>query len=77
MEENKDEIFREKNLERINSPEELKDYIHVTSPSLWFVIATIVIILIGFIIWGIFGKVEIHNADGSTENVHPITFVIG
>ena len=70
-------IFREKSLERVNSPDELKDHIHVTSPSLWFVIITIVILLLGFIAWGIFGTIETHNLDGSIEMVHPISFILG
>ena len=72
-----DSIFREESLERVNSPDELKDHIHVTSPSLWFVITAIIILLLGFLAWGIFGTVEVHNLDGSIDIVHPISFVLG
>ncbi len=71
-----DNIFREKSLERVNAPEELNDYIHVTTPALWFVVSALLIIIAGFLIWGIFFSVEIHNEDGTTEEVHPITFVL-
>ena len=71
-----DNIFREKSLERVNAPEELNDYIHVTTPALWLVVSPLLIIIAGFLIWGIFFSVEIHNEDGTTEEIHPITFVL-
>ena len=71
-----DEIFREKSLERVNAPEELNDYIHVTTPAVWFVIASLLVILAGFLVWGIFFNVTVHNEDGTTEEVHPISFIL-
>jgi hypothetical protein len=71
-----DNIFREQSRERVNAPEELNDYIHITTPALWFVVSALLIIIAGFLIWGIFFSVEIHNEDGTTEEVHPITFVL-
>ena len=71
-----DKIFREKSLERVNAPEELNDYIHVTTPALWFVMVALIITLIGFLAWGILSTVEVHNADGTTEKVHPISFIV-
>ena len=35
-------IFREKSLKRITSPEELSDYLRVTSPSVWLVLAAVI-----------------------------------
>ena len=35
MAENKNKLFREKNLEQIESPESLNDYLQVTSPGIW------------------------------------------
>ena len=77
MAENNEErsIFREKSIKKVTSPEELNDYIHVTSPSVWIVLAAIVLLLAGMIVWSIFGKVKKQNADGSTEDVHPIVYV--
>ena len=77
MSENKGEksIFREKSLKKVTSPEELNDYIHVTSPSVWIVLTAIVVLLVGMIVWGIFGKVKKQNVNGTTENVHPIVYV--
>lgn len=51
-------IFRKESLERVNSPDELNDYIRVTGPRAWMVLSAIVILLSGFIVWGSFGWVE-------------------
>ena len=69
------EVFRKKSLDRISSPEALNDYIHVTSPSVWLVLIAIVVLLLGMLAWSVLGTVEKENADGSTQTVHPITFV--
>ena len=71
-----DELFREKSVERISSPEDLNDYIRVTTPSVWIVLAAILILLIGMLAWSVFGTVEVRTENGSVENVHPISFVI-
>ena len=44
-------LFRQKSLERISSPEELHDYMRVTSPRLWMILSAVVILLAGFIIY--------------------------
>ena len=57
-EEGKTGLFREKSLEAIESPESLNDYLRVTSPGVWLVLATVVVLLAGFIVWGIFGRIN-------------------
>lgn len=54
----KNNIFREKSMERINSPEQLTDYIRVSNPGLWLLLAAIIILLSGVCVWGIFGKID-------------------
>ena len=44
-------LFRKKSMERISSPEELHDYMRVTSPRLWMILGAIVALLVGFIIY--------------------------
>ena len=68
-------IFREKSMKRVSSPEELNDYIHVTSPSVWLILIAVVLLLAGMLAWSIFGTVEKNTADGQVEEVHPIEFV--
>ena len=58
MEEKKFILFREKSIELIESPEALNDYLQVTSPGVWIVLASIVFLLIGACIWGVFGHID-------------------
>lgn len=44
-------LFRKKSLERISSPEELHDYMQVTSPRLWMLLSAIAALLVGFIVY--------------------------
>ena len=69
-------IFRKKSLDKINGPEEMRDYVRVTTPSVWIVLAAILLLVIGVLGWCIFGTVAVHNEDGSVTEVSPISFVI-
>ena len=69
------DLFRKKSLERLEAPEELNDYIRVTTPSVWMVLLAAFILIAGMLVWSIFGTVSMENDDGTTEYVHPITFV--
>ena len=51
-------IFREKIMERVSSPEQLEDYIGVTSPGMWMVMGAVVLLLAGVCVWGIFGRLD-------------------
>lgn len=51
-------IFREKSLQRVSSPEQLNEYIRVTNPGIWLTLASAVVLLIGFVVWGVVGTLE-------------------
>ena len=51
-------IFRQKSLDRISSPEQLNDYIRVSTPSVWMVLIAIVVLLAGVCVWGVFGHMD-------------------
>ena len=51
-------LFREKSLEAVESPESLNDYLRVTSPGVWLVLAAVIALLVGAILWGIFGSID-------------------
>ncbi|MCR5090461.1 MAG: hypothetical protein K6C08_13235 [Oscillospiraceae bacterium] len=70
------DIYREKSINRMNQPEDLNDYIRVTTPSVWVVLIAVALILVAILGWMIFGTVEEHNEDGSVAETHPITYVI-
>lgn len=52
------EIFRKKSLEKVQSPENLNDYIRVSNPGVWLLLVSIIILLAGVCVWGIFGHVD-------------------
>ena len=68
-------IFREKSIKRVSSPEQMNDYIKVTTPSVWLVLIATVILIVGILIWGIFGRIEVETENG-TEMVAPISYLI-
>ncbi len=51
-------LFREKSLEAIESPESLNDYLRVTSPGVWLILAAVITLLVGTILWGVFGHIR-------------------
>ena len=44
--------FRQKSVDRVSSPEQLNDYLHVTTPAVWVVLAAVCLLLLGLLIWG-------------------------
>lgn len=53
-----DNIFREKSLKKISSPEDLNEYVKVANPGVWVLLISVIILLLGFIAWGYFGKID-------------------
>ena len=51
-------IFRKKVVDSIESPEEMHDYLQVTSSGIWLFLGAVTLLLIGVIIWGIFGRIN-------------------
>lgn len=51
-------LFREKSIKRISSPEQLNDYIKVANPGVWVSIIAVIILMIGSFIWSFFFSVE-------------------
>lgn len=53
-----EQLFRKSSIARVSSPEQLNDYIRVTNPGVWLVLAAVVVLLIGACVWGIFGHLD-------------------
>ncbi len=43
---------------KVDSPEQLNEYIRLSNPGVWILVLAIVVLLAGFCIWGIFGKID-------------------
>ena len=54
----KENVFRQKALERIASPEQLSSYLKVTSFSIWATLAAVILLLAGLFVWGSIGSLE-------------------
>ena len=52
------QLFRKKNVERISSPEQLQDYMRVTNPGIWMVLAAVIVLLAGLLVASTLVKVE-------------------
>lgn len=54
----KEELFRKKSLDKIKTPESLNDYVQVSNPGVWLLLAAVVLLLVGAFLWGTYGYVE-------------------
>ena len=57
-----DSLFRKNSMESLTSPEQLTDYLHVTTPTVWVVMAAIILLLVGMLIWGSTAYIESYAA---------------
>lgn len=48
-------FFRKKAMDKISSPEQLTDYLKVTSPSIWLVLSVVVLMFAAFLVWASVG----------------------
>ena len=50
--------MEDKKFKKVNSPEQLNQYIRLSNPGVWILLLAIVILLVGVCIWGYFGKID-------------------
>lgn len=55
---NDNQVFRQKSMDRVSSPEALNDIIKVANPGVWILITAIIVLLVGALCWGILGRLE-------------------
>ena len=64
---------------RISSPEQVDDYIRVTTPGMWLLVVAMVVLLCAGVIWAYASRVEIEttkaNGQVQTEHVAPASFL--
>lgn len=71
--EKKRSIFNQESLDRVTSPEKLDDYIRISSPGIWIMIAALFLVVLSVIVWGVTGSlpktVTVKGVvDGSNDN---------
>ena len=52
------QLFRKKSIDRVSSPEQLNEYIRVSNPGVWMLLAAIAILLLGVCVWGVMGRLD-------------------
>jgi len=51
-------LYRKESMERIQSPEQLNDYLRITNPTIWVVLAAVILLLAGLLVWSAFASIE-------------------
>ena len=54
----KSKAYRQKSIDRISSPDQLQDYMRVTNPGVWMVLAAVIVLLAGIFVVTVFGRLE-------------------
>lgn len=66
---------KEKNV-RVNSPEQLNDYIRTSNPRAWLVVIAAIILLVSVLIWGIFGVLDTSvTAGGAAQGDRAVCYL--
>ena len=52
------DLYREKVLKKISTPEQLTDCLRVTNPSVWIILAAVVLLLAGLLVWASVATLE-------------------
>ena len=53
-----EQLFRKKSIDKVKSPESLNDYLHVSNPSVWLLLISVIVLLAGACVWVIFGHID-------------------
>lgn len=51
-------LFREKSIKQISSPENLGEYLRVTTPAMWVILTGVAIMLVGLFVWSYFVTID-------------------
>lgn len=62
-------IFRKTSLDRISSPERLNDYIKVSNPGVWLILAAVAALLAAAVVWGC-------TAEITPDGLRPVDFLL-
>ena len=58
MAEQNQTIFRKEALDHVTSPEQLSEYLRVTNPGIWLVLAAALLLVVGLLSWSWVGSLE-------------------
>ena len=67
-------LYRKESMDRIQSPEQLNEYMRVTSPSIWVILSAVILLLAGVLIWSSVARIDSFAA--GTAQVQEGTMVL-
>lgn len=71
-----EQIFRKKSLDKVNSPEQLNEYIRISTPGMWTVMVAVAVLLVSVIVWAAAGTLETTvEAKGIANGENIVCFV--
>ena len=50
--------MEDRKFKKVDSPEQLNQYIRLSNPGVWVILLSITVLLVGVCIWGCFGKID-------------------
>jgi hypothetical protein len=69
-------FFRKSSLDSISSPDQLNDYIKVSTPSLWVIIIALFVLLASVFVWGFTGRLPTTaSAPGVSEKGNVVCYI--
>lgn len=69
-------IFSKKAQDKLRSPDDLDEYVRVTNPNVWVVLAACACLMIGMFAWGVFGTVTTSvGTVGTCVEGHTVCFL--
>ena len=76
MAETQNSIFSQKAIDKMKSPDDLDKYLRITSPGLWAVLCAGAALIIGLLVWAVFGSVTSKvAAQGVRQSAQVICFI--
>lgn len=73
----RESIFRKKNIDRINSPDQLNDYVKVVTPPVWLILIGVIVLALGFIVWASLGRIDTIISTVAVSNNGQIVCYVG
>ena len=68
--------MEDRKFKKVDSPEQLNQYIRLSNPGVWVILLSIAVLLVGVCIWGCFGKIDTKvNAVLISDNYNSYIYV--
>ena len=69
-------LFREKSLKRIQTPDRLNDTIKVVNPAIWILLAAVILLLAGGLCWAALGTIDVTASGEATVSAGYVSLAV-